>query len=99
MNIDCSCCINTYKRPELLKKLLLSLTNQVLLENILLEKTTYDAIGKILKDFAIQEMKHAGTIMERIYYLGGSATTKASKVVVGNTLKEFAANDLKAEEA
>jgi bacterioferritin len=71
---------------------------KVIPENIILSKTTYEAIAKILKDFAIQEMKHAGAIMERIYYLGGSATTKASKVIVGNTLSEFAKNDVKAEE-
>lgn len=71
---------------------------KVIPENILLSKTTYEAIAKILKDFAIQEMKHAGAIMERIYYLGGSATTKATKVIVGNTLNEFAQNNVKAEE-
>ena len=53
-------------------------------ENILLDKTTYDAIGKFLREFAIQEMKHAGDIMERIYYLGGEATTKADKPIVGD---------------
>ena len=67
-------------------------------ENILLDKTTYDAVGKFLKEFAIVEMKHAADIMERIYYLGGSATTKANKVNVGNSLSEFAKNGLKAEE-
>ncbi len=67
-------------------------------ENILLDKTTYEAMGAFLKDFAIQEMKHAAAIMERIYYLGGEATTKASKPVVGNTLSEFAKHGVKAEE-
>ncbi|MGF3521905.1 MAG: ferritin-like domain-containing protein [Candidatus Bathyarchaeia archaeon] len=67
-------------------------------ENILLDKTTYDAVGKFLKDFAIQEMKHAAAIMERIYYLGGSATTKADKPKIGNSLSEFAKNGVKAEE-
>src|SRR4030065_534753 len=67
-------------------------------ENILLDKTTYEAMGKILKDFAIQEMKHAADIMERIYYLGGAATTKANKPMVGNTLSEFARNGVRAEE-
>ncbi len=67
-------------------------------ENILLDKTTYDAVGKFLKEFAIQEMKHAAAIMERIYYLGGEATTKASKPNIGNTLSEFAKNGVKAEE-
>lgn len=51
-------------------------------ENILLEKTTYEAIGEILKQFAIEEMKHAGEIMERAYYLGGEATTKSEKPII-----------------
>lgn len=67
-------------------------------ENILLDKTTYDAVGKFLKDIAIQEMKHAADIMERIYYLGGQATTKSSKVTVGDSLSEFANLGVKAEE-
>ncbi len=67
-------------------------------ENILLDKTTYDAVGKFLQEIAIVEMKHAATIMERIYLLGGEATTKGGKPVVGNSISEFAKLDLKAEE-
>src|SRR5512136_2970310 len=67
-------------------------------ENILLEKTTYDAVGKFLREFAIQEMKHAAAIMERIYYLGGQASTKSAKVNIGNSISEFAKNGVKAEE-
>lgn len=67
-------------------------------ENILLDKTTYDAVGKFLREFAVQEMKHAATIMERIYYIGGEATTKADKVTIGNSLSEFAKLGVKAEE-
>ncbi|MCW3984064.1 MAG: ferritin-like domain-containing protein [Candidatus Bathyarchaeota archaeon] len=74
------------------------LMRKTLPENILLDKTTYDAVGKFLKDIAIQEMKHAATIMERIYYLGGQATTKSSKVTVGDSLSEFAKLGVKAEE-
>ncbi len=74
------------------------LMRKIIPENILLDKTTYDAIGAFLKEFAIQEMKHAGDIMERIYYLGGEATTKSDKPVVGDTLSEFAKNGVKAEE-
>jgi bacterioferritin len=74
------------------------LIRKVIPENILLDKTTYEAIGAFLKEFAIQEMKHAGGIMERIYYLGGEATTKSNKPVVGDTLSEFAKNGVKAEE-
>jgi len=67
-------------------------------ENILLDKTTYETIAKDLKDFGIQEMKHAAKIIERIYFLGGKATTKGAKVNVGEGLKDFAKNDFKAEE-
>ncbi len=74
------------------------LIRKVIPENILLDKTTYDAMGKFLKEFAIQEMKHAAAIMERIYYLGGAATTKANTPKIGNSLSEFAKNGVKAEE-
>jgi bacterioferritin len=74
------------------------LIRKVIPENILLDKTTYDAVGKFLKEIAIQEMKHAAAIMERIYYLGGAATTKSGKPTIGNSLSEFTRNGVKAEE-
>jgi bacterioferritin len=74
------------------------LVRRTIPENILLDKTTYDAVGKILKEIAIQEMKHAASIMERIYYLGGQATTKGGKPVVGNSISEFAKLGVSAEE-
>lgn len=67
-------------------------------ENILLNKTTYEAVGAILREFAIAEMKHAADIMERIYYLGGQATTKSAKITIGDNISEFAKNGVKAEE-
>jgi bacterioferritin len=74
------------------------LVRKTIPENILLDKTTYDAVGKFLREFAIAEMKHAAAIMERIYYLGGSATTKSDKPFIGESLSEFARNGAKAEE-
>jgi bacterioferritin len=74
------------------------LVRRTIPENILLEKTTYDAVGKILKEIAIQEMKHAATIIERIYYLGGQASTKSGKITIGDSLSEFAKLGVKAEE-
>jgi bacterioferritin len=67
-------------------------------ENVLLDQTTYDAVGKFLREFAIVEMKHAAKIIERLYFLGGSATTKSDPVVVGNSLSEFNQLGVKAEE-
>jgi bacterioferritin len=74
------------------------LMRKIIPENILLDKTTYEAMGKFLKEIAIEEMKHAADIMERIYYLGGSATTKSDNPVIGNSLSEFAKLGVKAEE-
>ncbi|HSQ48436.1 MAG TPA: ferritin-like domain-containing protein, partial [Candidatus Deferrimicrobiaceae bacterium] len=74
------------------------LIRRIIPENILLDKTTYDAVGKFLREFAIVEMKHAADIIERIYYLGGQATTKSAKVTVGESLSEFAKLGVKAEE-
>ena len=74
------------------------LMKKIIPENILMEKTTYDAVGTFLRELAIQEMKHAASIMERIYYLGGEATTKSDKPVIGNSLSEFAKLGVKAEE-
>ena len=72
------------------------LVRRTIPENILLDKTVYDAVGKFLKEIAIQEMKHAASIMERIYYLGGQATTKSSKINVGDNISEFAKLGVKA---
>jgi bacterioferritin len=74
------------------------LKKRVISENILFDKTTYDAVGNIFKEISIQEMKHAADIMERIYYLGGQATTKAGTPVIGNSISEFAKLGVKAEE-
>jgi bacterioferritin len=74
------------------------LLRKIVKENYLLETTTYDEFGKILKDFSIQEMKHLADIMERIYILGGVSTTKPDKIKIGETMKEMAQLALKAEE-
>ncbi|MFX0102604.1 MAG: ferritin-like domain-containing protein [Candidatus Hodarchaeota archaeon] len=66
-------------------------------ENIILDETTYEEIGELLKKMAIEEMKHAGAIMERIYILGGEATTKADKPYIGDNLKQFMEYGYKAE--
>ena len=74
------------------------LVRRTIPENILLDKTTYDAVGKSLREIAIQEMKHAASIIARIYYLGGKATTKSGKPNIGDSISEFAKLGVKAEE-
>ena len=74
------------------------LVRRTIPENILLDKTIYDAVGKFLREIAIQEMKHAASIIARIYYLGGKATTKSGKPNIGDSISEFAKLGVKAEE-
>src|SRR3989304_8139449 len=55
------------------------------------------AVQDKFKQTAIAEMKHAEKIAERLWYLGGTPTTKPSAIEVGKTLKEFLELDTEAE--
>jgi len=50
------------------------------------------------QEIAIQEMKHAEAIAERLFYLGGIPTTKPDPINVGKILKEMLTQDVKDEE-
>jgi len=56
------------------------------------------AVQEELEKIAITEMKHAETIAERLFYLGGTPTTKPEPIFVGKTLKEMIRRDIKDEE-
>jgi bacterioferritin len=56
------------------------------------------AVQSELKSIAIAEMKHAEAIAERLFYLGGTPTTKPSPILVGTTLKEMIERDVEDEE-
>lgn len=56
------------------------------------------AVVDELKKIAIQEMKHAEEIAERLDYLGGEPTTEPAPITVGKKLKEMIELDKKAEE-
>jgi bacterioferritin len=55
------------------------------------------AVQEEFKKIAITEMKHAETIAERLFYLGGIPTTKPNPIFVKKTLKEMVAQDIKDE--
>jgi bacterioferritin len=55
------------------------------------------AVNDEIKKIAITEMKHAETISERLFYLGGKPTTKPDPIFVGSTLKEMITRDVKDE--
>ncbi len=54
-------------------------------------------IKDVFEDIAIEEMKHAEKIAERLVYLGGIPTTKPTPMKVGDSLKEMIENDHQAE--
>jgi bacterioferritin len=56
------------------------------------------AVKDELRSIGIAEMKHAESIAERLYYLGGIPTTKPDPIFVGTTLKEMIVQDVKDEE-
>jgi len=49
------------------------------------------------EDIAKQEMKHAESIAERLFYLGEIPTTKPEPINVGKNLKEMVTQDVKDE--
>jgi len=56
------------------------------------------AVHDELKSIAVEEMKHAEAIAERLFYLGAIPTTKPSPIFVGTTLKEMISQNVKDEE-
>lgn len=57
-----------------------------------------DTVGDVFRKIAIEEMKHAEQISERIDYLGGVPTTDVDPVVIGKTPVEMIELGKKAEE-
>jgi bacterioferritin len=55
------------------------------------------AVRDKFKETAITEMKHSEMIAERLWYLGGTPTTKPAPIEVGLSLKGFLELDTKAE--
>jgi bacterioferritin len=55
------------------------------------------AVQSELKSIGISEMKHAESIAERLFYLGGVPTTKPNPIFVGTTLKEMLERDIQDE--
>lgn len=57
------------------------------------------AVSDQLEDIAIQEMKHAEKIAERLWYFGEKPTVKPAPITVGENLWEMVDLDTQAEAA
>jgi len=55
------------------------------------------AIIELFKKTSIDEMKHAEKLAERIVYLGGTPSTKPSKIMKGGEIRKMVSDDLSAE--
>lgn len=55
------------------------------------------AVRDFFQETAIAEMKHAEKIAERLWYLGGTPTTKPAPIKIGESMKEFLELDVEAE--
>jgi len=55
------------------------------------------AVSEGFKKVAMDEMKHAEKIAERLWYLGDKPTIQPDPIHVGETLEEMLRNDVKAE--
>ncbi len=56
------------------------------------------SVQEEIKKIAIQEMKHAEAIAERLFYFDVIPTTKPNPIFVGTELKEMIGQDIKDEE-
>jgi bacterioferritin len=77
----------------------LQVSIQYMWQHVLWKGVKAFAVKDELKKIAIQEMKHAEDIAERLAYLGGTPTTKPEPIMVGATLKDMLAQDAKDEES
>ena len=65
----------------------LGVTIQYMWQHVMALGMDSPAVKDIFEDVAIEEMKHAESIAERLFYLGGVPTTKPTPIEVGGTLK------------
>lgn len=71
---------------------------QYMWQHVMVRGIYSETIGGIFKKIAIEEMKHAEAIAERLDYLGGAPTTRPTPIEIGKKAKEMIAINKKDEE-
>jgi bacterioferritin len=71
---------------------------QYMWHHIMVKGLNAAALMDVFEDTAIEEMKHAEKIAERLFYFDVSPTTKPTPIAVGGTEVQMLTADAKAEE-
>ncbi|MDA8168690.1 MAG: ferritin-like domain-containing protein [Nitrospiraceae bacterium] len=71
---------------------------QYMWQHVVARGVNSEPVGKVFKEIAVAEMKHAEAIADRLDYLGGVPTTKPTAITVGEHIKDMLTLDKKAEE-
>ncbi|MGA2890831.1 MAG: bacterioferritin [Terracidiphilus sp.] len=75
----------------------LTAINQYFVHAEMCENWGYDRLSKYIKKQSIDEMKHAESLMERIFFLDGMPSMEPLALSVGKSVKEMITADLKLE--
>ncbi len=76
----------------------LQVSIQYMWQHVLWKGVEAFAVKDEFKKIAIEEMKHAEEIAERLSFLGGTPTTKPDPIYVGENLKEMLEQNKKDED-
>ena len=76
----------------------LTAINQYMVHSEMCDNWGYQKLHKHFEKRAVEEMKHAERAAERLHLLGGTPTTRVTPIVVGASLDEMIALDVKAEQ-
>jgi bacterioferritin len=75
----------------------LTAINQYFVHAEMCENWGYDRLSKFIKKQSIDEMKHAESLMERIFFLDGTPSMEPLALSIGANVKGMIESDLKLE--
>ena len=75
----------------------LTAINQYFVHAEMCENWGYDRLSKFIKKQSIDEMKHAESLMERIFFLDGTPNMEPLALTIGKNVKGMIESDLKLE--
>jgi bacterioferritin len=75
----------------------LTAINQYFVHAEMCENWGYDRLSKFIKKQSIDEMKHAESLMERIFFLDGTPSMEPLALSIGTNVKGMIESDLKLE--